>query len=389
MSIYKKATGWQIKVMRDGYRFVDFVKGLDLYAQAEAIEAQAIADMKRGLRPVGGQLKHGTSLTLQLAYDTTWESQWEHRSDGYKKKVIQYWNAIDKFFIKEQKVKRLDDVDTVMIDKYVSHLRAKGNKPKTINNKLTCLSSMLKHMAHTGQLKHLPNIKWEKIGDNSRLRYYSPAEEVMILELAGDMDFHSQSINDLLQDFITVLFDTGMRPWIEAHNVRAKWLKNDINGRPIIRIPKKYSKTNKERDIPMTGRVADILWKRSEGQDADFRLFGKLDYKWHCTRFWNELVRPVMNWDEDEVWYAMRHTFATRLVEADVNLRVVQRLMGHSNISQTARYAKVTDAALQHGIEVLAAAYTPVPNVVQISDRKRDKLSPNALPNEGQQVLTA
>ena len=43
MSIYKTATGWQIKVMRDGHRFVDYVKGLDLHAQAVAIEAQAIA----------------------------------------------------------------------------------------------------------------------------------------------------------------------------------------------------------------------------------------------------------------------------------------------------------------------------------------------------------
>ncbi len=389
MSIYQKKTGWQIKVQRDGYRFVDFVKGLDLHAEAKAIEAQAIADMARGLRPVGGQLRHGTSLTLQLAFDETWDSQWAKESAGYQTKVLQYWNAINKFFIKEQKVKRLDDVDTMMIDRYVQHLRAKGNKAKTINNKLTCLSSMLKHMAHTGRLKHTPVIKWEKIGNNSRTRYYSPSEERMIHELAGDMDFHCQSINDMLQDFIIVLFDTGMRPWIEAHNVRGKWLKDDSNGNPIIRIPVEYSKTGRERDVPMTDRVAAILRERSEGQDIDFRLFGKLDYKWHCTRFWNELVRPVMNWSGDEVWYAMRHTFATRLVEADVNLKVVQQLMGHSNISQTSRYAKVTDVALQSGIAALAALTKSPPNVVQISDNKRDKLSPNALPNVEQQALTA
>ena len=90
MSIYQKKTGWQIKVQRDGYRFVDFVKGLDLHAEAKAIEAQAIADMARGLRPVGGQLRHGTSLTLQLAFDETWDSQWAKESAGYQTKVLQY-----------------------------------------------------------------------------------------------------------------------------------------------------------------------------------------------------------------------------------------------------------------------------------------------------------
>ena len=174
MSIYETKTGWQIKVQRNGHRFVDFVLGLDLKSEALAIEAQAVADMARGLRPVGGQLRHGTSLTLQLAYDETWEHQWKYESKSYQTKVVQYWNAIDQFFIKQRKVKRLEDVDTMMIDDYICHLRDKGNKPKTINNKLTCLSSMMKHMTHDWQAcKHAPIIQWEKIGDNSRLRYYS------------------------------------------------------------------------------------------------------------------------------------------------------------------------------------------------------------------------
>jgi integrase/recombinase XerC len=378
MSIYKTATGWQIKVMRDGHRFVDFVKGLDLHAEAVAIEAQAIADMARGLRPVGGQLRHGTSLTLQLAYDETWEHKWAYQSNDYQTKVVQYWKSIEQFFIKQEKAHRLEDVDTMMIDSYIRHLRNKGNKPKTINNKLTCLSSMLKHMAHTGRLKHPPIIQWESIGDNSRMRYYSPVEEQNLIGLADDMDFHCSSINDLLKDFIIVLFDTGMRPWREAHSFHCGWIQHDVNGSPVIRIPKAYSKTKKARDIPMTDRVKSILMKRSQWQKADHQPFAKLDYKWHCTRFWNELVRPVMNWEGDEVWYGMRHTFATRLVEADVNLKIVQQLMGHSNITQTARYAKVTDSALQSGITAL-----------QMMDKGRDNLSPNALPNGIQQALSA
>lgn len=378
MSIYETKTGWQIKVQRNGHRFVDFVLGLDLKSEALAIEAQAVADMARGLRPVGGQLRHGTSLTLQLAYDETWEHQWKYESKSYQTKVVQYWNAIDQFFLKQRKVKRLEDVDTMMIDDYICHLRDKGNKPKTINNKLTCLSSMMKHMTHTGRLKHAPIIQWEKIGDNSRLRYYSPLEESQIMDLAGDMDFHCSTINDLLKDFLVVLFDTGMRPWREAHNLHCKWITSDINGFPVIRIPKEFSKTKKSRDIPMTERVKQILQTRSDGQVGDFKMFAKLDYKWHCTRFWNELVRPVMKWEGDEVWYGCRHTFATRLIERGIDIRIVQALLGHSNISQTSKYAKVTHTALQAGIMAL-----------QSNDNHGDRVSPNALPNEIVLALSA
>ena len=45
MSIYETATGWQIKVQRNGHRFVHFVAGLDQKSEAKSIESQAIADM--------------------------------------------------------------------------------------------------------------------------------------------------------------------------------------------------------------------------------------------------------------------------------------------------------------------------------------------------------
>ena len=378
MSIYETATGWQIKVQRNGHRFVHFVSGLDQKSEAKSIESQAIADMARGIRPDAKQLIHGTGLTLQFAFDATFEHRWKYESKAYQKKVQQYWNALDKFFIKQKKVTRLTDVDTLMVDEYIRTLRDKGNKPKTINNKLTCLSSMIKHMVHEGRLQHPPLIEWEKVGDNSRMRYYSPYEEARLIELAQAWEFHKPEMNELLVDFIIVLFDTGMRPWREAHQLHCGWIKSDLNGMPVIRIPKEYSKTKKPRDIPMTDRVKEILLKRVTGQLVDFQPFKKLEYRWHCCRFWNESVRHDMNWTDEEVWYGMRHTFATRLVSANVQMKVIQRLMGHAKITQTAKYAKVTDEALQSGIEAL-----------QGKDKSADTMPANVLSNEILLALTA
>ena len=52
----------------------------------------------------------------------------------------------------------------------------------------------------------------------------------------------------------------------------------------------------------------------------------------------------------------MRHTFATRLCEAESNLKVIQSVMGHRNIETTMDiYAEATDRKKQESFEILSA----------------------------------
>ena len=353
MAIYQRATGWQIKVMRKGKKFVDFISGLDNLEKAKAIELNAIADLVKGITPRAGSLKEGTSLTLEYAFEETWAQNWQDTSLGYQTKIQQYWRSIQAYFINEKGIRRLDLIDTKAIDGYIRALRASGNKPKTVNNKILCLSSMLRLMHERGELKAMPVLHWLKVKGNSRPRYFSPEEEQEILGLADDMRFHKREINELLKDFIITLSDTGMRPWSEAKLLDTNWIVRNSMGERIIRIPREVTKTDTERELPITPRLAGVLDKHIDRLGRNGLIFKSLDYKWHCVKFWNELVRPTKGWSELEVWYCFRHTFATRLCEYDVNLKVVQTLLGHSCITQTARYAKTTDVAMQNAMNSL------------------------------------
>jgi integrase len=50
-------------------------------------------------------------------------------------------------------------------------------------------------------------------------------------------------------------------------------------------------------------------------------------------------------------FHSLRHTFGTRLGDADVSLEKIARLMGHSSIRMTMRYVHPTDEGLQRALE--------------------------------------
>jgi site-specific recombinase XerD len=56
---------------------------------------------------------------------------------------------------------------------------------------------------------------------------------------------------------------------------------------------------------------------------------------------------------EGITWHTLRHTFASRLVMAGVDLRRVQELMGHKTIAMTARHAHLAPTRKQQALETL------------------------------------
>jgi site-specific recombinase XerD len=52
-------------------------------------------------------------------------------------------------------------------------------------------------------------------------------------------------------------------------------------------------------------------------------------------------------------WHDLRHTFASRLVEAGANMKVVQEACGHASITMTARYAHVSNKTLHDAMALL------------------------------------
>ena len=99
-----------------------------------------------------------------------------------------------------------------------------------------------------------------------------------------------------------------------------------------------YSKNGKTRHIPLnTVALAALKKLRSNGS----QVFAFKGYKhWFDKAVANAKI-------DDFTWYSLRHSFASRLVMAGVDIRTVAELMGHQTIQMTMRYAHLAPA---HGL---------------------------------------
>jgi integrase/recombinase XerD len=116
-----------------------------------------------------------------------------------------------------------------------------------------------------------------------------------------------------------------------------------VRGRAVLRV---LGKGGKERFIPLPKELAEELSEYSRNLEEKERLF-PLSYSG---------VRYILRRISRECGvklhpHKLRHTFATMLVDAGVDIRVIQAFLGHASPSTSARYAKVRDDVMFSVVE--------------------------------------
>jgi len=145
-------------------------------------------------------------------------------------------------------------------------------------------------------------------------------------------------------DIVVILLDTGMRVG-ELLSLLVKDINFETN---LIHIW--VNKGDRPRSVPMTSRVREIMAKQCA--DRIGRVFPvKQDL---LSRAWDS-ARETMGITDDHQFipHACRHTCASRLVQAGVDLYTVQRFLGHSTIRVTERYAHLSPLMLQTAAQAL------------------------------------
>jgi integrase len=149
-----------------------------------------------------------------------------------------------------------------------------------------------------------------------------------------------------------VALHTGMRP---SEQYGLKWDRVDMTRRSVTIL---RSKNGRPRHIPLNS-VALTACKVLYNQPGrtDWVFVGTGGRKLSGYKHWfDPAVRTagITNFS----WYCLRHTFASRLVMAGVDIRTVADLMGHQTIQMTMRYAHLAPAHRLAAVERLVEVST-------------------------------
>ena len=155
----------------------------------------------------------------------------------------------------------------------------------------------------------------------------------------------------VLRNFLIIILMWGYGLRIsEVLNIK----KSELNGSDLVII----GKGNKSRIIPVSLDTLNLLKKLSEISPGnlvnnDFVFLGERGKKLK-PEIIQRLMRNIRNelsLHEKASPHSLRHTFATNLLEQMVDLRSIQELLGHSSLSTTQKYIKVSQERLKEAIE--------------------------------------
>jgi site-specific recombinase XerD len=238
-----------------------------------------------------------------------------------------------------------DSITSQDIERRLETLSEKGRAPATFNHYRALLNLCYSLGMRNGKVKVNP-VRGvpKKTENNERTRHASPEEEKAIrAEIREACPEHEPELDLALH--------TGMR---RAEQYKLRWDNIDLN-RGMITIP--LSKHGKKRHIPVNsvalGALMDLARLRKKA--SPFVVPGRAKVRKKDQREWFEDAVEAAG-VKDFKWHDLRHTFASRLVMAGVDLRTVQELMGHRTIAMTVRYSHLATSHLNEAIERLATA---------------------------------
>jgi len=218
--------------------------------------------------------------------------------------------------------------------------------PATINRELACLKTLFSKALEWGRIEKNTVRAVKKFKeDNARERILTAEEARRLLENA------SESIRPVL----IIALNTGMR---KNEILSLKWENVDlVRGYIFI----EDSKSGKPRKIPMNAAVSSAFMKLPHV--SEFVFFNpetkapikniKTAFKAACRR---AKADPKDENDPGIVGlrlHDLRHTAATKMIEAGVDLVTVSKILGHASIQMTMRYAHPTPENMRRAVEKL------------------------------------
>lgn len=242
---------------------------------------------------------------------------------------------------------RLDQLDALRIEQFKAAQLERKLNPKTVNNHLVVLGTMLNVAKRWGKLGNVPEIK--------RLKVRPPKTDFLSFEEAERLVDAAKQEPEWWS-MIVIALHTGLRL---GELLALRWEDCDFVVKQITVASSDWQghvgppKSGRGRVIPLNAkaRAALVSQRHLKGPLVWCQADGEAHTKDHLQAALRRSRRRAELRHFE--WHVLRHSFASHLAMRGVPLKAVQELMGHASIEMTMRYAHLSPAVRRDAVDAL------------------------------------
>jgi integrase/recombinase XerD len=239
-----------------------------------------------------------------------------------------------------QHATNLMQADYAAILDYLASLQRDGLKESTIQRRRSALSTWFNHLQDQGMREDQPTRHLPKLRKSRPLPKLLNEQHVLDLLNAPDTTT-TTGIRD--RCMLEILYATGLR----VSELVGLSLANIDMAAGLLRV---IGKGDKERLIPFGEEAAQWLqtWMEIRPNTTSFLFAGRGGKAMTRQNFWLRIKQHAGTAGINPLPspHTLRHAFATHLLNHGADLRAVQMLLGHANVTTTEIYTHVSKARL-------------------------------------------
>lgn len=259
---------------------------------------------------------------------------------AYKQDLSMYCN-----YLKDNNITDIEKVNDLVIDKYVDLLN-KNYAPSSSNRKKAAIRNFHQFISFKYDINN-PTDNISVVAKNKKLPIYASIEEIDRLMNQFDDNEPIQLFNHAI---LETIYGLGLRV-SECCNLKVNQINLNDGFADII------GKGNKERLVPIPSRTLKIMkayftnvrqsWQKNSSNLFFINKKGKKIYSEYVEKMLrNAVIQAKIR--KNLTPHKLRHSYATHLLQGGADLRVIQELLGHSDISTTQIYTHVEAQRLKN-----------------------------------------
>ena len=259
--------------------------------------------------------------------------------------VDSYGRDLEKFmaFLEEGQENALSFSKENIIE-FLDLMRRDGASTASMARHISSIKGFSRYLVLEGLKKEDPTENLESPKLWQRLPKALPVEDVKkLLNEKTGKDFHPRGFHPRDRAMFALMYSSGLRV-SELVSLKVEEV-NFQGGFMLIK-----GKGSKERAVPVNARSLKMLKNYMEclrpkilkGRHSEYLFVTGRGKPMTRQRFWQALKAHARRAGVEMSPHVLRHSFATHMLDGGADLRSLQKMLGHSDISTTQVYTKVT-----------------------------------------------